>query len=148
MAPDYGTSFVKLSVQDTGVGMAPELMREIFKPFFTTKSLGKGTGIGLATVENIVRQAGGSIEVSSTLGAGTRFDLYFPASHVAASVSTLRPTGDLPRGAGHIALVEDQPALRALAEEQLRELGYQVTTFTSAEDAFNGLQDKITGWTS
>jgi PAS domain S-box-containing protein len=135
--------FVRLRVEDTGVGMNDAVLPHIFEPFFTTKSVGKGTGIGLATVQRVVNEAGGFIEVASKAGQGTRFDVYFPAS----DYETVQPSaldGDTPRGNGELlVLVEDQQAVRTLAATQLRMLGYNVLTFESAEEALERLDSDL-----
>jgi two-component system cell cycle sensor histidine kinase/response regulator CckA len=131
--------FVRLSVADTGTGMSEKVRAQIFEPFFTTKDPGKGTGIGLATVQSVVRTAGGFIEVESTLGKGTRFDIYLPATHERSPTRSDDPQ-DIPQASNeYVALVEDQAAVRALAQNQLQLLGYQVGAFASAEDALRAL---------
>ncbi|MFT3922165.1 MAG: histidine kinase N-terminal 7TM domain-containing protein [Myxococcales bacterium] len=133
---------VKLSIRDTGVGMSPTVMQHMFEPFFTTKGSGKGTGIGLATVDNVVRESGGFITVHSAPGAGTQFEIYLPASSEPLGSLRRRET-DIPVGTERVALVEDQPAVRELAEEQLHQLGYQVRTYASAEEAFRALRQDL-----
>ncbi len=118
---------VLLSVNDTGVGMDPETQRHIFEPFFTTKELGRGTGLGLATVYGIVKQSGGYITVESTLGKGSTFRIFLPrvqekATSVEATASTAAPV----RGRETILLVEDEDVVRELAREALQEGGYTV----------------------
>ncbi len=119
--------YVKLSVADTGSGMDRDTQAHIFEPFFTTKEEGKGSGLGLSTVFGIVTQSGGGIDVTSRVGQGTRFDIFFP--RVAADV---RPapspeTSSEPLG-GHetILLVEDDASVRILLRDALRKLGYKV----------------------
>ena len=121
-------TWVRLSVRDTGTGMPPEVKSRIFEPFYTTKEVGKGTGLGLATVFGIVKQHEGLIEVESEVGHGTTFTIMFPASNRALEVAA-RPAAPqtLKRGSGEtILLVEDEPILRELAHAILTEAGYKV----------------------
>lgn len=134
---------VQLSVRDTGAGMTPEVQSRIFEPFFSTRQLGKGAGLGLATVYGIVSQSGGSISVASTLGVGTTFNVYLPRlteSQVEQPESTRLRIADL-TGTETILLVEDQPHLLALAREFLERLGYTVFAAASAEDALQLARD-------
>lgn len=120
-------SFVRLSVSDCGCGMPPEILPRIFEPFFTTKDVGKGTGLGLATVYGIVQQHGGWINVYSEVGHGSTFRIYIPrlAKEIdkksASSVS--KP---LPGGSETILLVEDEAALRTTIRTALSRLGYRI----------------------
>jgi PAS domain S-box-containing protein len=108
--------FVELAVSDTGSGMTPEVAAQIFEPFFTTKPVGKGTGLGLATVHGIMRQHGGAVTVRSSPGSGSRFALLFPAQE--------RPApGD---GAPVVLLVDDDPAVRGPVARILRRNGFDV----------------------
>lgn len=121
-------SFVRLSVSDTGTGIAPAIMPRIFEPFFTTKDVGKGTGLGLATVFSIVQQHQGWIDVSSEPGAGTTFDIFLPRL-VKATGQTEEVQPTLASAAGGretILLVEDDDALRASVRRCLGELGYRL----------------------
>jgi two-component system, cell cycle sensor histidine kinase and response regulator CckA len=119
--------YVRLAVSDTGCGMDRETRSHIFEPFFTTKGEGKGSGLGLSTVFGIVTQCGGAIDVTSRVGYGTRFDLYFPS--VESDILTPAPiqsVGQPRRGTETILLVEDEPSVRTLARDELRKLGYRI----------------------
>jgi CheY-like chemotaxis protein len=125
-------------VADSGCGIPPEVLPRIFEPFFTTKEVGKGTGLGLATVYGIVKQHEGWIEVESAVKQGTTFKLFFPASVVpvksAAAASSPSPVAG---GNESIFLVEDEPALRKLTRTVLQRYGYRVITAVSGADALN-----------
>ena len=119
--------YVRLAVSDTGCGMDRKTQSHIFEPFFTTKGEGKGSGLGLSTVFGIVTQCGGAIDVTSRVGHGTRFDLYFPS--VESDILTTAPTkplGQPQKGTETILLVEDEPSVRTLVRDELRKLGYRV----------------------
>jgi two-component system cell cycle sensor histidine kinase/response regulator CckA len=128
--------FICLSICDTGCGMDPITVNRIFEPFFTTKEVGKGTGLGLAAVYGIVKQHQGWIEVDSTIGAGTTFKLFFPASaKPAEALSKPATTEKVSGGNETILVVEDETALRELVEEILSLYGYQVISACSGVDA-------------
>jgi PAS domain S-box-containing protein len=131
------TDCVTLSVTDTGTGMSDETRAHLFEPFFTTKPVGRGTGLGLATVYGIVRQFGGSIRVRSALGAGSAFHICLPC--VARDRRTTPAGGSAASsdagGAESILLVEDDAALRQLAVRVLLRAGYSVIAAPSAEVA-------------
>ncbi len=128
--------YAVLSVTDSGTGMDPETLDRIFEPFFTTKGLGKGTGLGLATVYGIVRQHGGFLNVYSEVGKGTTFRCYFPAStEVAAPREKVEDTGPIRGGSETILIAEDHEGLSQLALETLTRLGYQVMLATDGEQA-------------
>jgi two-component system cell cycle sensor histidine kinase/response regulator CckA len=129
---------VMLAVSDTGIGMDKATQARMFEPFFTTKEVGKGTGLGLATVFGIVRQSEGTIGVYSELGRGTVFKIYFPtAVGTVAPRSSTRPSESRSlRGAETILVVEDDERVRLLACTILRKLGYHVLDAQSGGDAF------------
>jgi len=127
---------VMMAVTDTGCGMSKETLAHIFEPFFTTKEAGKGTGLGLATVYGIVKQSKGHISVYSELGRGTTFKVYLPALESSTPVTAQIKTSSAPKGAGTILLIEDESALRVLAVEALKRLGYEVL---SAKDGVEAL---------
>jgi signal transduction histidine kinase len=119
--------YVLVSVYDTGEGMTEETKARIFEPFFTTKEVGKGTGLGLATVYGIVKQSGGFIWVESAPGKGATFDIYFPqASGKATDITTEPAKRAESHGTETILLVEDEPGVRELAGQFLRGNGYSV----------------------
>jgi CheY-like chemotaxis protein len=131
-------TFLRLSVADAGIGMDQNVQRKIFEPFFTTKAVGKGTGMGLATVYGIVKQHHGWIEVDSTVGVGTTFTVYLPPAHGPVKKTDEAGT-DLIRAetaqAHTIFIVEDEPALRGMSEKILRRLGYNVYTAQDGPEA-------------
>jgi PAS domain S-box-containing protein len=117
---------VRLTISDTGLGMTDEVRRRIFEPFFTTKSPGKGTGLGLAIVYAIVKQSNGSIEVESTPGSGSTFNIHLPVAK-AASEADLHPARVGPgRGTEAVLVVEDQIEVRTVIAAVLRRYGYTV----------------------
>jgi signal transduction histidine kinase/ActR/RegA family two-component response regulator len=129
--------FVCLSVTDSGTGIAPEHLPHIFEPFFTTKEVGKGTGLGLATVYGIVQQHQGWIEVASQLGAGSTFKIFLPAIEPPpAAVSAPEPVDAQPAGGSEtILLVEDDEAVRSLTGRLLKRSGYRVQEAASGPQA-------------
>jgi PAS domain S-box-containing protein len=136
-------SFVCLSVSDTGTGISPEILHKIFEPFFTTKDVGKGTGLGLATVFGIVQQHRGWINVYSEVGHGTTFRVYLPrlASQTDQG-QTRRALKDLRGGQETILLVEDDFSLRTTIHKTLSKLGYQILEAGSAAAAIEIWKEK------
>jgi PAS domain S-box-containing protein len=128
---------VALTITDTGTGMTEEVQARLFEPFFTTKELGKGTGLGLATVHGIVARSGGTIGVYSEVGKGTSFNVYFPevgAPEVGPEAAASPVPG--PRAGGHTVLVvEDAPEIRDLARRLLERQGYRVFVAANADEA-------------
>ncbi|MFZ3211913.1 MAG: PAS domain S-box protein [Terriglobales bacterium] len=119
-------AYVVLSVSDTGCGMDKATQARIFEPFFTTKEPGKGTGLGLSTVYGIVKQSGGFVWVYSEPGQGTTFKIYLPRVDQVPEASGAEPKPVLPGGSETILLVEDEGALRRLAQSCLQSGGYRV----------------------
>jgi len=128
---------VLLTVTDTGIGMTPEVRARIFELYFTTKGEGKGTGIGLATVQTVVRSHGGFLNVRSQVGRGTTFNAYFPADPaLQAAGAVLATPGSLPRGRDELILVvEDELSIRDITRQILEAFGYRVITASNGADA-------------
>jgi two-component system cell cycle sensor histidine kinase/response regulator CckA len=137
--------YVQLSVADTGCGMTEEVQQHIFEPFFTTKELGKGTGLGLATVYGIVKQSGGYIWVYSEVGHGTVFKIYLPMVKTKARRAATAPPveEDTSRGSETILLVEDDGSLREVTTEFLRSSGYTVLAAASPAEALEIAQAQM-----
>ena len=134
--------YASLVVSDTGTGMTAEVKMRLFEAFFTTKPTGKGTGLGLATCQTIIKQCGGHISVASELGQGTTFTIYFP--HVAGSAEpapTVLTKAPPARGTETLLLVEDEPAVRHLASSVLEAQGYTVLRANNGQDGLTIARD-------
>jgi signal transduction histidine kinase/ActR/RegA family two-component response regulator len=142
LAGDY----VRLSVIDTGIGMAPEVRAHVFEPYFTTKDAGKGSGLGLAQVYGFAIQSRGAVRINSEVGRGTSIALYLPKSNKPPSdrhheLDQPHAERQLVRDVGRVLLVEDDDEVAALASEMLEQLGYEVTRAASAAAALGALAD-------
>jgi PAS domain S-box-containing protein len=138
--------YVMLAITDTGTGMSDEVKARVFEPFFSTKGVGQGTGLGLSTCYGIVKQSGGHISVYSEQSRGSTFKIYLPQVETLAKISVPRlDSPDLPRGTESILLVEDDPALREMAATLLRRLGYTVLTAANGVEALNVKHERSTG---
>jgi len=126
--------YAKLTVTDTGHGMGQHVIDRIFDPYFTTKKNGEGTGLGLAVVHGIVKSYGGGIQVSSQVGKGTTFEIYFPASETLEVREEVAETL-LPTGYETILFIDDEEMLAQAGRLMLEKLGYKVTTRTSGVEA-------------
>jgi len=129
--------FVMLAVTDTGTGISEEVKAHLFEPFFTTKDVGKGTGLGLATIYGIVKQSGGQISVYSERGKGTSFKIYLPRVEGQVQPKVAPPAPRTMRGSETILLVEDDESVRALAGSVLRKNGYALIV---ANNGVEGLE--------
>ena len=128
--------YALLSVTDAGAGMSPDVQERIFEPFFTTKGAGSGTGLGLSTAYGIVHQSGGWIDVRSSPGAGSRFEVWLPLTDaVAVDAVPPPPAADSGRGEETLLIVEDQGDVRRLALSILRANGYRLLEAENAEQA-------------
>ena len=139
--------YVLIEVRDTGIGIAPDNLARIFEPFFSTKEVGSGTGLGLSTVYGIVKQTGGFVFVDSNPGKGTAFEIYLPrhqASEVVAADRTEAAEPPVPKdltGTGTVILVEDDDAVRTFGGRALRNKGYRVVEAKSGETALDLVRD-------
>jgi CheY-like chemotaxis protein len=136
--------YVKLTVEDTGCGIAPEVQDHIFEPFFTTKETGKGTGLGLSTVYGIVKQSNGYIWVDSKVGMGTCFTIYLPKVLEDSTQPVIAEARTATGGNETILVVEDEDGLRGAIFEYLQGLGYKVLSSDSGPDAI-GKVEKFDG---
>jgi CheY-like chemotaxis protein len=127
--------YLEISVSDTGVGMTKSVMEHIFEPFFTTKAVGKGTGLGLATVYGAVKNHGGEINVQSQPGLGSVFKIFLPLSVDESGSQT--PEDEAVTGSGGILLVDDEEMLREVGRELLEDLGYTVYLAEDGEHALD-----------
>ncbi len=128
--------YVMLAVSDDGCGMDQNVIERIFEPFFTTKEVGKGTGLGLATVYGIVHQSGGRIDVYSVPSEGSTFKIYLPRHYGEVLARSSEPPADIPQGRGETILVaEDEPRILSLAEKILADLGYVVLIASCPSEA-------------
>ena len=139
-------NYVLLAITDTGLGMTESDKARAFEPFFSTKGVGQGTGLGLSTCYGIIKQSGGHISVSSELGRGTKFDIYLPQLEPETKNPTrLLNSPGLPRGMETILLVENDSALREMATTLLRRLGYTVLAAANGIEALRVIQQRAGG---
>ncbi|MFP5211877.1 MAG: response regulator, partial [Acidobacteriota bacterium] len=128
--------YLKLTVSDTGFGMRPSTIERIFDPYFTTKEMGKGSGLGLAVVRGIVRRHQGGINVRSRAGVGSAFEIYIPA--VAFTPPTQMTSAEAPSGGReHILFVDDEDMAVDFTKKVLESLGYRVTALASSRKALD-----------
>lgn len=134
-----GGRAVVISVADTGVGMSPEVRERIFEPYFTTKDNDKGTGLGLATSFGTVQAHGGYIEVHSSVGAGSTFDIYLPL--LESPTVDMGATGEILQGSGTVMVVDDDARLLVTLEKVLQGLGYDVIACADGDEAIERLRE-------
>jgi CheY-like chemotaxis protein len=133
--------YVNLTISDTGHGISDEEIDRIFDPYFTTKEIGKGTGMGLAVVHGIIKEHNGFIKVKSELGKGTTFNIFFPAIEKEAVAET-KTDEKLPTGNESILFIDDEKPLAQLGHQRLERLGYKVEASTSPLDALELFRSK------
>ncbi len=127
--------YAHLSVGDTGCGMDPKIQKRIFDPYFTTKSSGEGTGMGLALVHGIIKNHGGEIFVKSELNKGSVFDVYFPRAEIKPADMVVIPSETSPTGSERILLIDDEEPVIRVTDKILKNLGYDVTPVQNSQEA-------------
>jgi CheY-like chemotaxis protein len=135
--------FVRVTVSDTGAGMPPEVLERVFDPFFTTKEVGKGTGLGLSQVYGFARQSGGTVQIESSPGDGTRVHLLIPRSEEAAVAESVVKRIHGTTNGLKVLFVEDDPIVGSLVGAALEDLGCEVTRATTAEEALEALNNGV-----
>ncbi|MEK9211115.1 hybrid sensor histidine kinase/response regulator [Sphingomonas sp. 2378] len=135
--------YVMLAVSDTGSGMSEEIIQKVFEPFFSTKSEGKGSGLGLSMVYGFVKQSGGHVKIYSEIGHGTTIKLYLPRAMEAEDVEVAVDTGPITGGSETVLVVEDDAEVRGTVVELLSDLGYRVLKAVDAQSALNVIESGI-----
>jgi PAS domain S-box-containing protein len=128
-------NYARITVRDTGVGIAPQVLGRIFDPFFTTKEAGKGSGLGLAMVYGMASRAGGFVQVETEVGHGSAFSIYLPLKGPAVERTVAARSSVLEAGTGTVLVVDDEPMVLAFIEEALKKLGYKVLTVVDGQQA-------------
>ncbi|WP_168161200.1 hybrid sensor histidine kinase/response regulator [Desulfatibacillum aliphaticivorans] len=132
--------YARLTIKDSGHGIAPENLDKIFEPYFTTKGVGEGAGIGLAVAHSIVSKLGGTIQVSSKLGEWTCFCILLPLAKGVPEAQNKSAQTPLPNGSGRILLVDDEPSLVQMTKQMLNRLGYETVTAFDGKEAIKTLE--------
>ena len=135
-------AYLKLSVADTGEGIAPQHMESIFEPYFSTKQESEGTGLGLAVVHGIVLKYGGEITVRSELGKGAVFDIYLPTFKCESCVHSIEKVEPASGGTEKILFIDDNAQIAAMAKQMLQRLGYEMTIKTDSREALALFKDR------
>jgi PAS domain S-box-containing protein len=138
-------AYARISIADTGTGMSKEIKERIFEPFFTTKEVGKGTGLGLASVYGCVKQHNGYIAVESKEGKGTRFDLYFPQITSAGAAAGAEQNARFVRGKGTLLVVDDEPVYHEILTKIFTGLGYEVRCCAGGTEAVEYYREHASG---
>ena len=134
--------YIEIKVADTGTGIPPDIIDSIFEPYFTTKGIGEGTGMGLSMVHGIVESYGGKISVKSALGEGTTFTIYLPITKKLKTYRKDRVSQEAPTGSESVLIIDDEDAIAKLTGQVLEQLGYSVTTRSSSVEALELFRSK------
>jgi signal transduction histidine kinase len=134
--------YLRLTVTDTGRGIPPEIISRVFEPYFTTKEMGEGTGLGLAVVHGIVKSCGGTVKVYSEQGKGTTFHVYLPRKPHEEQSEETDPAKALPKGKERVLFIDDEQALVDIGRQMLEYLGYDVVARTSSTDALEMFREQ------
>jgi signal transduction histidine kinase/ActR/RegA family two-component response regulator len=134
--------YVAISVSDTGTGMSPQVLARAFEPFFTTKELGKGTGLGLAQLYGFAQQSGGTARIDSREGEGTTVTIYLPRTHQALAAAPAELVETRPAPATRVLVVDDDGDVRLVAHAMVEELGYEVVSAASGQEALQRLAEE------
>ncbi len=132
--------YVKVVVADTGVGIQEEAKRRIFEPYFTTKEMGKGTGMGLSMLHGIMESYGGGIAMNSSPGRGAEFELFFPLVDALPEQDHVLPEARISAGSERILFIDDEQMIVDMVDKILKRLGYRVTPCRSPEKALRLLE--------
>jgi CheY-like chemotaxis protein len=132
-----------LAVSDTGTGMSPEIIEKVFEPFFSTKSEGKGSGLGLSMVYGFVKQSGGHVKIYSEVGEGTTIKLYLPRAMETEDVEVVADASPISGGTETVLVVEDDDEVRSTVVELLTDLGYSVLKAVDAASALNVIESGV-----
>ena len=135
--------YIKITVTDTGIGIDKDTRERIFEPFFTTKEMGRGTGLGLASVYGVIKNHGGYINVYSEIDQGTTFSIYLPASRKKIQKEIEKTVPTVAMGTGTILLIDDEEMIIKVGEELLHELGYEVLSARSGQEAIELYQKNV-----
>lgn len=127
--------YLKLTVSDTGLGIDPAIRDKIFDPYFTTKGIGRGTGLGLSVVYGIVKNYGGDIKAHSEKGKGTIFDIYLPLVQPNIKITKTTSPELMPKGAGHVLIVDDEEMIIQMLKKMVEHIGYRVTAYNCSKEA-------------
>ncbi|MGE9295303.1 MAG: response regulator, partial [Puniceicoccales bacterium] len=136
--------YVTITVKDEGSGIRPEIQNRIFDPFYTTKEVGRGTGLGLSVVHGIVKEHGGSIRLRSDVGQGAEFTIFWPCASKSEDVPPADTPAEIINGNGElIVVVDDDWAILKMTESLLEESGYRVAAFSKSVDAMHYIEERM-----